>query len=191
MHGLFFFHIMIPVFCFFVRSSDQLMVNWWFGAFGGLDSWDPLMKGRKGFLGAPRAPESQTANPNYWLIISWSDQQKGGLFEATFVGTSASAPRRLIHRHRLWVCWPPRTWQFCWWPFWDDIWVFPKIGVPENGWFIVENPIKWMIWGYHCFWKHPYDAFSKVVSIVKVTSNVWEIKKIGLWFVCVGGWECR
>ena len=22
------------------------------------------------------------------------------------------------------------------------IWVFPKIGVPENGWFIVENPIK-------------------------------------------------
>ena len=22
------------------------------------------------------------------------------------------------------------------------IWVFPKIGVPENGWFIMENPIK-------------------------------------------------
>ena len=21
-------------------------------------------------------------------------------------------------------------------------WVFPKIGVPQNGWFIVENPIK-------------------------------------------------
>ena len=27
------------------------------------------------------------------------------------------------------------------------IWVFPKIGVPQNGWFIMENPIKWMIWG--------------------------------------------
>ena len=24
----------------------------------------------------------------------------------------------------------------------DVIWVFPKIGVPQNGWFIVENPIK-------------------------------------------------
>ena len=24
----------------------------------------------------------------------------------------------------------------------STIWVFPKIGVPENGWFIVENPIK-------------------------------------------------
>ena len=23
-----------------------------------------------------------------------------------------------------------------------DTWAFPKIGVPENGWFIVENPIK-------------------------------------------------
>ena len=23
-----------------------------------------------------------------------------------------------------------------------DIWVFPKIGVPQNGWFIMENPIK-------------------------------------------------
>ena len=22
------------------------------------------------------------------------------------------------------------------------IWVFPKIGIPENGWFIVENPNK-------------------------------------------------
>ena len=23
-----------------------------------------------------------------------------------------------------------------------NIWVFPKIGVPQNGWFIIENPIK-------------------------------------------------
>ena len=37
------------------------------------------------------------------------------------------------------------------------IWVLPKIGVPQNGWFIMENPIKWMIWGYHSFfWKHPF-----------------------------------
>ena len=24
----------------------------------------------------------------------------------------------------------------------DIIWGFPKIGVPQNGWFIMENPIK-------------------------------------------------
>ena len=41
------------------------------------------------------------------------------------------------------------------WVLW--IWVFPKLGVPQNGWFIMENPIKkLMIWGYHHFRKHPY-----------------------------------
>ena len=25
---------------------------------------------------------------------------------------------------------------------WNYIWVFPKIGAPQNGWFIIENPIK-------------------------------------------------
>ena len=32
-----------------------------------------------------------------------------------------------------------------------------KIMVPQNGWFIMENPMnKWMIWGYPYFWKHPF-----------------------------------
>ena len=42
--------------------------------------------------------------------------------------------------------------------------VEPKIGVgktPQNGWLImVPNPMnKWMIWGYHDFWKHPHMDF--------------------------------
>ena len=27
------------------------------------------------------------------------------------------------------------------------LWVFPKIGVPQNRWFIMETLLKWMIWG--------------------------------------------
>ena len=30
-----------------------------------------------------------------------------------------------------------------------NMWVFPDIGIPQNGWFILENPIlRWMTWGY-------------------------------------------
>ena len=29
-----------------------------------------------------------------------------------------------------------------WWFLAVTKWVFPKIGVPQNGWFIMENPIK-------------------------------------------------
>ena len=38
------------------------------------------------------------------------------------------------------------------------IWVFPKIGVPQNGWFIRQGKtiLELMIWGYPYFWKHPY-----------------------------------
>ena len=32
---------------------------------------------------------------------------------------------------------------------------FPKIGVPQNGWFIMEIPIKMDDLGYHYFRKHP------------------------------------
>ena len=40
-------------------------------------------------------------------------------------------------------------------------WVFPKIGVLQNGWFIWKSLLKWMImiWGYHHFRKHPNDGW--------------------------------
>ena len=36
------------------------------------------------------------------------------------------------------------------------VWVFSKIGVPQNGWFMMENPIKMDDLGCHYFWKHPF-----------------------------------
>ena len=33
------------------------------------------------------------------------------------------------------------------------IWVFPKIGIPQNGWLIMENPIKMDDLGVPLFWQ--------------------------------------
>ena len=47
-----------------------------------------------------------------------------------------------------------------------SIWVFPKTGEPQNGWFIWwKTLLKWMIWGYHYFRKHPYgNSCSNLVA---------------------------
>ena len=37
-----------------------------------------------------------------------------------------------------------------------SIWWFPQMGVPQNGWFLREIPLKWMIGGYPHLWKPPY-----------------------------------
>ena len=39
----------------------------------------------------------------------------------------------------------------------NGLWVFPKIGVPQNGWFIMEIPIKMDDLGVPLFQKHPCD----------------------------------
>ena len=58
------------------------------------------------------------------------------IFHAGFSGytTSTTLPISINHRHQ-----PKESeeMRIHW-----DIWVFPKIGVPQNGWFIMKNPIK-------------------------------------------------
>ena len=56
------------------------------------------------------------------------------------------------------------------------IWVFPKIRVPRNGWFITENPIRMDDLGYHYFWKHPYGSDMPWIYRAFIPCQV-----VGLW----------
>ena len=53
--------------------------------------------------------------------------------------------------------------------------MFPKIGVPRNGWFIMENIwktlLKWMIWGYPYFWKHPYNTHDSYPNFTRTSGR--------------------
>ena len=52
------------------------------------------------------------------------------------------------------------------------IWVFPKIGVPQNGWFIMENPIKMDDLGVSLLLETPICKYQLVQDCVKSTLYV-------------------
>ena len=49
-----------------------------------------------------------------------------------------------------------------------QIWVFPKIGVPQNGWFIMENPIKMEDLEVPLFLETP--IYSNILQVVSYQS---------------------
>ena len=65
--------------------------------------------------------------------------------------------RECSWREAFWLCWGSLKGDgvgewLCWVVvvmFKDSIWVFPKIRVPQNGWFIMGNPIKMDDLGVH------------------------------------------
>ena len=63
-----------------------------------------------------------------------------------------------------------------------SIWVFPKIGVSPK-WMVYNGKtlLKWMIWGYHYFRKHPYVALESAIykmswsDIQQTVTNSWRL----------------
>ena len=62
-------------------------------------------------------------------ILSSSLQRASGTAETI----ARALDTELIVQERMWMGL---------WLVWGEIWVFPKIGVHQNGWFIMENPFK-------------------------------------------------
>ena len=65
-----------------------------------------------------------------------SDQNVGMVFLLWIFMTDVSS---IIPYHPCMVCLPTLTIQN---QAHVGKWMFPKIGIPQNGWFIMENPIK-------------------------------------------------
>ena len=61
--------------------------------------------------------------------------------------------------------------------------VEPKIGVftPQNGWFIVENPMnKWMIWGFSLyFWVDTHMRKEHIASSGEDSSEAMDVNAGG------------
>jgi len=59
--------------------------------------------------------------------------------------------------------------------------MFPKIGLPQNGWFIMAL-LNWMIWGYPYFWKPPYKSSPfRILRIQNLLSHRKQDLQVFFW----------
>ena len=72
------------------------------------------------------------------------------------------------------------------------MWVFPKIGVPQNGWFITENPIKMDDLGVHLFLETSicvHHLFNLISSMTNPSGKYMQEIRAAIYF-CVHLYSC-
>ena len=84
-------------------------------------------------------PEALSGNSFMWNmgVSFWQKTRGDGVEWSSFF-----APTVVLYRAKI-----------------GEIWGFPKLGIPQNGWFIRDNPIKMDGLGYPYFRKPPFMGF--------------------------------
>ena len=99
-------------------------------------------------------------------------------FQGPWAFPIATARSQMRHsRHSETTCWGNSS----------ETWVFRKIGVPQNEWLIMENPIRMDDLGVPLFLETP--IFAKGCSHSQKT-NIWTLK-IMLWFGYRSFWKLQ
>ena len=120
---------------------------------------------------------SNSAHPHSW-VTSFTTSICASLQHAKERQKGVATPPHL----RLKVCHCVMAWSkplvVC---LKSTMWVFPKIGVPQNGWFILKNPIKMDDLGVPLFSETPMFCWG---SLSPSFSTVWIS-----WDFCVSLWK--